>query len=214
MKEISSDKIAVIGGSGRTGRQVVNQLIQSGYHIRLLMRYPEKLKINNERIEIIPGDARDKKSVRSLLEGCTSVISTLGQPKGEKPIFSTSTQNILTAMNEYNIRRYIAVAGIAVDAPNDRKDISCRIRSFILKLSFHRIMSDRQKELEILTESDVDWTLVRVPLIIDAPASGKIRISLERPSGKKISSTDLADFLIKQISDMNYIKKCPFITND
>jgi putative NADH-flavin reductase len=213
LRKENSDKIAVIGGSGRTGRQVVQQLLQSGYQIRLLMRDPDKLAIMDERIEVVKGDVRDSNSIHSLLEGCNAVISTLGQPKGEKAIFSTATNHIIATMDQYGIKRYITVAGISVNTPNDKKDFRCKMTSFFMKLIFPAIMSDKQRQLEIMMKSNIDWTLVRVPLIIESDSIGKVKVQLERSPGKSVTSADLAEFLIKQINDTKYFGKCPFATN-
>ena len=39
-------KIAVLGGGGRTGKYLVTQLLSQGYHLKLLLRNPEKLQAN------------------------------------------------------------------------------------------------------------------------------------------------------------------------
>lgn len=73
--------------------------------------------------------------------------------------------------------------------------------------------ADKQKEPTILVESNVDWTLVRLPLIEQTNEIGKVQISLEDCLGDKISATDLAKFLINQVTDNQYIKKSPFLSN-
>ena len=42
-----NQKIAVIGGGGRTGSYLVNQLLNQGYQLKLLLRSPEHLKIQS-----------------------------------------------------------------------------------------------------------------------------------------------------------------------
>jgi hypothetical protein len=51
----------------------------------------------------------------------SSVISTLGQSKGKSPIFSAATANVLRAMGEYGVKRYILTTGLNVDTPWDKK---------------------------------------------------------------------------------------------
>ena len=52
-------KVAVLGGGGRTGEYLVNQLVDKGYKVQLLLRNPENFQIKNPLIEIIRGDALD-----------------------------------------------------------------------------------------------------------------------------------------------------------
>ena len=81
-------KIAVIGGSGKAGKYLVKQLIHQGFSLKALHRFPEKFPIKSPLIEVVKGDVRDDEAVHSLVKGCQAVISTLGQPRGEPPIFS------------------------------------------------------------------------------------------------------------------------------
>jgi hypothetical protein len=73
--------------------------------------------------------------------------------------------------------------------------------------------TNKQLEYDILTQSAVDWTLVRLPQIELVDEKCPIAISLEDCPGDKISATTLAHFLIKQINDHTFIKKSPFIAN-
>ena len=82
-----------------------------------------------------------------------------------------------------------------------------------MKLSFPAIIADKQNEYSILSESNLDWTVVRLPLIEQTQNTGEIKISLYDCPGKKISSTDLAKFLVSQLEDKSYIRKAPFIAN-
>lgn len=213
MNNNHSYKIAIIGGTGRAGRSLVNQVLKNGYSIRMLVRNPEKLSLNDDKVEVIKGDARSIESIQSLLEGCDVVLSTLGQPKGETPIFSTATSNILNTMKAKGIKRYVLVTGMGVNVPGDKKSFNSKLVSRMMKMMFPAIMSDKQKEYELLSKSDREWTLVRLPLIQEGDSMGNIKVKLECSPGKKISSADLADFLIDQITDTKYIKKAPIVAN-
>ena len=114
-------KIAIIGGTGKAGKYLVKELLHQGFSLKLLLRTPENFPVETPQAELVTGDARDYEVVRMLLEGCQAVISTLGQPAGQPPIFSQATENVLRAMKETAITRYIVISGVNVDAPEDRK---------------------------------------------------------------------------------------------
>lgn len=206
-------KIGVIGGTGKAGKYLVNQLINQGYRIKVLLRNPDSSQLTSNLVEKVPGDIRNYESVYSLVEGCSCIISTLGQSKGENPVFSQATENLLKAMNAHNIRRYILITGLTLDTIHDKKGFRTKLLSKFMKLSFPSIVADKQKEYLILSSSNLDWTVVRLPNIELTDSSGTIKISLTDCPGKKISATDLANFLIKQISDDSFLKKSPFIAN-
>lgn len=68
MKNIS--KVAVLGGGGRTGKYLVNQLLKNGFSVKLLLRNPDNFTIQNSKIEIIEGDAINEESIKLLLRDC------------------------------------------------------------------------------------------------------------------------------------------------
>jgi len=205
--------IAIIGGTGKAGQYLIRELIRQEYKIKMLVRNPEKLKIDQSIVEIIQGDVLNYESVYSLISDCDAVISTLGQTKGELPMFCIAAQNIIKAMKSLNVQRYLMVTGLTIDTPGDQKSFGTKLQSKIMRICFPSIINDKQKEFEIISESNLDWTIIRLPFIELTESTGEIRISLADCPGKKISSTDLANFLIDQLSDNQFIRKAPFIAN-
>ncbi len=206
-------KIAVIGGTGKSGRYLVKELVAQGYNLKLLLRNPENLQISSPSIEVVKGDARDYSSVYKLLEGTEVLISTLGQPKGERPIFSEATGNVIRAMGELGIKRYILISGLNVDSNTDKKGPGTKAATDWMKANYPETTADRQVEYELLANSELNWTLVRLPMIELTEERKKMEVKLEDCPGENISAADLADFLIGQISDTSYFQKSPFISN-
>lgn len=207
------NKIAVIGGTGKSGKYLVSLLLEKGYHFKLLVRNPSIFPISNSLIEVVEGDARDYDSIYKLLTDCQAVISTLGQPKNESPIFSQATGNVLKAMTELGINRYILTTGLNVDTPYDKKSPHSQFATKWMKSNYPDTTIDKQAEYDLLKISNVNWTLVRLPLIEQTDAQNGVKASLEDCPGDKISSTDLAYFLVNQLEDKIYFKSSPFIAN-
>ncbi|WDF63322.1 NAD(P)-dependent oxidoreductase [Flavobacterium sp. KACC 22763] len=210
MKNIS--KVAVLGGGGRTGKYLVNQLLESGFSIKLLLRNPDNFTIQNPKIEIIKGDAIDDESISLLLRDCQAVISTVGQRPGEPMVASQATKNVLMAMNEYGIQRYVLLAGLNIDTPFDKKSAKTIMATDWMKTHFPEIQKDRQFTYDLLHDSKTDWTQVRVPLIIFSDDSNEISVNLEDCLGEKITALDISKFLVKVMVESNYIRQSPFIS--
>lgn len=212
MKNIS--KIAVLGGNGRTGKYLVGQLLEKGFTVKLLLRNPENFPVQNPKVEIVKGDALDIDSIRNLLKDCSAVVSTLGQRPNEPLTAFKATENILKVMEEYNIKRYILLAGLNVDTPFDKKSEKTTLATDYMKANFPEIQDDRQKAYVALVKSDVDWTLVRVPFIDFKADSVKISVSLEDCLGERISAVNIACFMIKVLEESSFIKEAPFIATE
>lgn len=206
-------KIAVLGGGGRTGKYLITQLIEKGYYIKILLRSPETFKIKSPLIQVIQGDALDFAVVSNLIDGCKSVISMIGQRLGEPLVAEQATRNILDAMIFHRVTRYILVAGINIDTPFDNKGYETIMATNYMKTNFPIIQEDRQKAYTLLVNSDINWTLVRVPFIDFNNDTGRVNVNLHDCLGNKIAAGNIASFLIKQISEDTYWNKAAFIWN-
>jgi len=206
-------KIAIIGGTGKSGQYLVQNLLEKGYSLKLLLRHPENFILQNPFIEVVKGDARDETAIHTLIEGSDLVMSTLGQPKGEKSIFSDAAKNIISAMNHYGIRRYIVTTGLSVNTPFDHKNERIKMATGWMYENYPETTTDKQKEYELLQDSNLDWTLVRLPLIHLTEENFPIETNLQDCKGEGISAADLAEFLVSQIKDSEYIRKSPFLYN-
>ena len=210
---MKQQKIAVLGGGGRTGNYLINQLISKGFKLKVLLRHPEQFQIQSSQIEIVKGDATHSESVRQLVEGCDAIISVVGQRPGEPLVACRATQNLLDAMNYFGIQRLISLAGLNVDVPSDRKGKETLMATEWMKANFSEIHTDRQKSYALLEQSSLDWTLIRVPFIEFKEAAGELAVNLtDCPSGK-INAGSLAIFLVDQLFDESYCRKAPFVAN-
>jgi len=207
-------KIAVIGGTGKSGTYLLDRLIESPYAVRALARTPDRLAGRPNSVERVIGNARDYDSIFALLEGCDAVISALGQPRGENAsIFSQASRHVVRAMQVHGIKRYIVTTGLHVNTPADQKEAKVQFATSWMHETFPDITQDKQVEYEFLTQQDIDWTLVRLPLIIQTEERFGAEASLVNCPGENISAADLADFLVAQLTDERFIRESPFVYN-
>lgn len=85
-------KTLVVGASGATGSQLVEQLLEHGQQVKAVLRSPEKLPEhwkNNTQLEIIPASilALSDQEMRNLVSDCSSVASCLGHNMDLKGVF-------------------------------------------------------------------------------------------------------------------------------
>jgi len=210
---MKTNRIAVIGGTGKSGKYLVLQLLEKGYPIKLLLRNPENFTLENPLIEIVKGEARNFEQVNDLIKDCRAVINKIGQPVGEKSIFTDATKNVIQSMNLHGISKYIVITGLNVETPHDHKNEKVKIATNWMYENYPNTTKDKQDEYEILLLSNLDWTLVRLPMIIPTSESFPTETDLEDCKGDKISATDLSEFLVNQIEDKTFIKQSPFFYN-
>lgn len=210
----TNSKIAVIGGTGKAGRYLVNTLLRQGHPLKLLVRNPENLTFTDNSLEVIYGDVRNEDQVNDLVKDCSAVLSTLGgSPLSEPSVFSQSTKNVLRALSKHQIRRYIVVAGLNVDTPHDQKGPKTRAGTQWMWEHFPESTQDRQLEYELLCQSSADWTLIRLPLIQLTDHRKAVAYDLTDCLGDGIGAADLAFFMTEQILKPDLVGKAPFLFN-
>ncbi|MCE4048702.1 NAD(P)H-binding protein [Bacillus sp. Au-Bac7] len=209
------NKIAIIGGTGKVGRRIAVKALENGYQVRMLVRTPKKLSLNDDRIEIVEGAVQNREDIQKLLKDCQIVINTFGQPLKEKPIYSSVTKTIIEIMAELQIERYIGVTGGSLTISNDKKSLINRLGAKLFENFYSDMMIDKKKEWDFLNSNEqiIKWTLIRLPFITDQEDIGYIKENLTDLPGIKITNGDIATFIINQIEDSKYIQKAPFISN-
>ena len=61
-------KIAIFGGTGRVGNEVLNQALAAGHEVVALVRSPEKLTVE-DKLTIIKGNVTDVEAVARTISG-------------------------------------------------------------------------------------------------------------------------------------------------
>ena len=84
--------ILVVGASGATGTQLVEQLLIKGHQVKAVVRSPQKLDASwksNEKVEIITASLLDlsDENLTALTLGCDAVASCLGHNMNFKGMF-------------------------------------------------------------------------------------------------------------------------------
>jgi uncharacterized protein YbjT (DUF2867 family) len=77
--------VLVAGGTGRTGRFVVEDLIRSGVKVRGLTRSPERAKDQAPNAEWVEGDVRNPSSLIAAFQDVDRIISVLGATETTGP---------------------------------------------------------------------------------------------------------------------------------
>jgi len=208
-------RLTIFGATGRTGQYLLEEALTAGYEVTILVRDPSKVKIKNSLLKILAGNIQNAAQVEQAVAACECVISVLG-PTENKPIYeiSAGTDNILAAMKKQSVRRLVISAGAGVGGPNDSPALFNLFINFLLKILSRHVYADMVQTVAKVRASDLDWTIVRVPMLTDDPRTGKIQVGyVGKGMDVRISYADMADFILKQVKDNAYLHKAPAISN-
>jgi putative NADH-flavin reductase len=203
-------KIAIFGASGRTGILTVYQALDKGHLVTAFARKPSSVTIRHKNFQVIQGDILEYEKVKQAVEGQEVIISALGV-ESRKPttVLSEGTKNILRAMEEYGVNRFICMssAGILGD------DAGFLFGKIIMPLFLKQVFVDKVRQMKIIQEAKLEWVIVRPTALTDAPKTGKYKITPGAPVSRRVPRADVADFLLKLTTDKQYDRQMPAIAS-
>ena len=211
--------IALFGLTGKTGTVLVKKLLAKNYLVKALVRSPTKVTISSPNLTILKGDVLNKSFVNETMKDTDAVINVIGHVKGCSPDLQTvATGYILKAMNELHVRRLINLTGGGVRVEGDNPDLIDSTVNFIMKHMAGKGMKDRfadgDAHVGLIRSTELDWTIIRAPILIQRPAKGKTSIgSVGHVPGHNLRYEDLADEIINILENNLYIRQLPYITN-
>ena len=207
-------KIAVFGGTGRTGQHLVDQALQKGYQVQMLARTPSRMTIKSDRLTVIKGDVLALDRVKETIEETDVVLSAMG-PTSNKPeyVMTGGFDNIIAAMQEADIRRLIMATGAGVRDPQDKPGFIDKLASLALNVFAKHVAQDSRQAVAKVRATDLDWTIVRVPRLTDNPAKGSLKVGYVGDITPQLTRADMAMFMLNQIEDDTWIGKAPAVSN-
>jgi putative NADH-flavin reductase len=207
--------VLLLGATGSIGSAVRERARDRGHNLVLFARDGAKLDPLAQSERAIVGDVADKKALAGAVEGIDAVVSALG-PTENSPdqvaLFEAFAHSLVQAMSHAHVRRLIALSGAGCTLPGERKSLGRRIVSAFVRRAVPFVVEAKQRELEVLVRSDLDWTAPRPPRVVERPATGTYRVGPDARA-MTITTEDLADFMVAILADGSYVRQAPFVSN-
>ena len=192
-------RILVLGASGGTGRQVIEQALGHGHDVVAFVRDPARVDLGARPLSVVAGDVTDAAAVQAAVEGCDAVISTLGS-RGERPVhvYSDGIANAIRAMTARGVSRLVVMSAAGAGA-RGAPDVPIGQRAFMMLPSMRAIYDDLERMEGDVMLSDLEWTIVRPAGLTDGPFTGIYRVveGPVVPKGSRVSRADVAALLLK-----------------
>ena len=207
-------KFLLIGATGPTGREIVKQGLELGHEITALVRDASKIPVEHPKLRLVTGDILKQSDVEAVMAGQEAVICSLGTGVTFKHVtlFSDGTRHLLHAMDNLAVRRIVCITGIgAGDSRGHGGFIYDRV---IEPTILHSIYQDKDRQEELLRQSDRDWIILRPGMLTNDPGKGeyKVLLNLSGITVGKIARADVAEFALKQLTASEYLHKTPLLT--
>lgn len=210
-------KVTIFGATGAAGLLVTRKALDDGHEVTVYARNPDKLDLRHDRLVIVKGDLADHLALTEAIAGRDAVISVLGPtPKAVGHPVTEGTKAIISAMQMQGVRRLIATSTPSWIDPADRFALPFWLAIGLIRALQRSAYDDIVGAAAAVSASDLDWTLVRLPMLPSEPA-------VPPPVTAYVGATDLrlfwlsrnvlADFLVGQLADRTWVRKAPVLSN-
>src|SRR5450432_2946955 len=211
-------KLLIVGATGATGKEVVNQALTQGHQVAALVRDSAKASFAPS-VKKAAGNVLNRDSLNRALDGRDAVVCSLGSaatgPFKEMTMLSEGTGNLVTAMLETGVLRLVCITGVGA---GDSKGHGPWYYNWLIQpLLLRGVYQDKTRQEAIVRESGLKWTLVRPALLTNDAAKGNTSVhALVDLAGihvGKISRADVAAFCLRELEEDAFLRQAPVITN-
>ena len=158
--------ITIIGASAGIGLETVKRGLNRNHSITTLSR--SEIEIEEKKsLKMILGDATNKADLLNSMQNADALIISLGTGTNMKAttLFSDFAKLIVEIHSENKIDiPFIFVTGFG--AGESKNYVSWLVKMF-LKYFLKDVYADKTKMEEIVTNSDLNWTVVRPGRLLD-----------------------------------------------
>ena len=184
----------VAGATGRTGKIIIEKLLQKGIIPHVLVRdYPSAFDLWQDSVTYHLGDVRDIQTLLPAMSGVTAVISAIGaqSPVGKncpKRVGYEGVANLVQAANTKGVKRFILISSVAVTHPEHPMN------------HFGKILEWKHQGEEVLRQSGLEYVIIRPGGLMNTPGGEReLRFGQGDQILGMISRSDLAEICLKAL---------------
>lgn len=202
-------KLVIFGATGSVGRHLVEQAIDQGHEVTAFVRNPGKLSIQHERLTVVVGDVTNPVPVEQAVQAQDAILCTLGAGM-QGQVRSLGTKHIVWAMERTGAERLICQTTLGVG--DSWQNLNFFWKYIMFRGLLRHAYIDHVRQEEHIVKSRLKWTIVRPGAFTDGPHTGNYRHGfpgMDKTTQLKISRADVADFMLRQLTDNTYLRKTP-----
>ena len=213
---MTTAKLLIVGATGPTGREVLKEASLGGISVRSLARTPSALDGVTGAGEVVQGDVLDPSSLVKASQGVDAIICVLGARAGfgVTTLVSTGTANLIEAAKTNSVKRLVVVTGMG--AGDSRGHGGWLYDRILLPLLLRQLYADKDRQEALITDSGLDWTIVRPAFLTNGPRTTTFRaLDKLQPDTllTKISRADVAQYLVRATQDTGAVHRVIHLTN-
>lgn len=212
-------KFVLFGANGAIGTLVMNEALKDGNEVVAYVRRENAITMEHTNLTVVVGDLQNESLIEDIVKDSDIVISALGPYMETTRKVSTTPISdgydvVFRAMKKHNKKRFIALGTPTIKGKDHRNDFNNTVFPTILKLLFPVTHFKTKRMGKVISNSGLDWTLVR---FLDPKGKHKnrpINVTLDGTTKKiQISREHIANFIYSVAKNNLYIQQMPTISH-
>ncbi|HEV8284601.1 MAG TPA: NAD(P)H-binding protein [Chitinophagaceae bacterium] len=215
-------RILLLGATGRTGKILLEQALEHGHIVHVLVRDQKKISLQQYNLLLFEGTPLDKLALDKAMQGCEAVISALNISRKyefpwaglrtPKDFLSATMKNVVELSKQKNIRRVVFISAWGVN--ETKKDLPGWFRRLVDNSSLRYQYNDHERQEEVIKNSGLDWTAVRPVFLTNSHIQKEIMVSEDNKPKPHlyISRRNLAAFMLEVLEKNLYLCQAPVVS--
>jgi uncharacterized protein YbjT (DUF2867 family) len=188
-------RVIVIGGHGRTGIEVVKQLVARGDKVLATIRNPKHMATlvkAGAETWMLDLDKSTGPEFAAVMVGADAVVFAAGSGENESSeIDRTGTLKTVRAAKKAGVKRYVTVSALGATTPLPAKWDTPDMADY---------WKAKRAANKYVRESGLDWTIIEPGELTDSKATGKITLAQDGLDVGKISRADVAAAVVAALA--------------
>jgi putative NADH-flavin reductase len=205
-------QVIIFGASGKIGSRLVAEMLKRGHTVTAFV-YGRSDFTTDERLRVVEGDVRSLDDVAKALHDQDAVLSCLGSwGTPTKDILTSGMQTIIPSMQRQGVRRIISLTGADARDTEDEPGLMQKFSHQLISLFAPKIVEDGEAHLRLLRASNLDWTVLRSPVMTNSGRFGGYKLRMKLPNlWATINRQDVVAAMADLVESDSFVAKAPVI---
>jgi putative NADH-flavin reductase len=215
-------RILILGSTGRTGKHLLEQALQRGHIVTVLVRDKTRIVSKDSNLTVLEGSTLDKTVLANAMNGCEAILSALNisrnndwpwaKLRSPKDFLSETMKLIVELAPKNNIRRIIFTSAWGV--AETKKDIPGWFRWFIDHSNIGYPYLDHERQEDLLKQTSLQWTSVRAAGLTNGKKIKEILVSFNNKPKPRltVNRRSVAAFMLDVLEKNLYAGQMPVIS--
>jgi nucleoside-diphosphate-sugar epimerase len=214
-------KLALLGGTGPSGRALIAEALGRGDEITIFARTPSKLDSNlrsNSHVTIVEGTLDDEAALGRAIAGNYAVLSFLSPNPGQATdhLLTDAFRRIFRVMKTQGVTRFVGTGTPSYDHPNDGFSLILRFAILLIRIILPKVYRDVRGYSAVVLHAEqvIEWSWFRVMYITNKPKTKKVLcgyMSDGKMSFGAVRREDLASTMLDEVTERRWVKEMPVI---